>query len=50
MEKIFSAKRPVTRKGRMYHIRVAPKEVGRYVLLTGNPDRVKIIAEYLDNS
>jgi uridine phosphorylase len=50
MENIFSAKRPVTGKGRMYHIRVAPKEVGRYVLLTGDPDRVKIIAEYLDDS
>ncbi len=34
----------------MYHIRVAPKEIGRYILLTGDPDRVKIIVEYLDNS
>ena len=49
MEKIFSAKKPVTEKGKMYHIRVAPEEVGKYVLLPGDPSRVKIIAEYLDD-
>jgi len=50
MKKIFSAKRPITEKGKMYHVRVAPEEVGKYVLLPGDPNRVKIIAEHLDNS
>lgn len=34
---------------RQYHIQVAPGEVGRYVLLTGDPGRCKQIAEHLDN-
>jgi uridine phosphorylase len=50
MERIFSAKRPVTEKGKMYHVRVKPEEVGRYVLLPGDPNRVKVIAKYLDES
>ncbi|MEM3404069.1 MAG: nucleoside phosphorylase [Nitrososphaeria archaeon] len=47
MEKIFSATKPITEKGKMYHVRVAPDEVGRYVLLPGDPDRVKVIAQLL---
>lgn len=33
-----------------YHIHVKPGEVGRYVLLPGDPDRVLRIAKYLDNA
>ncbi|OJX46221.1 MAG: phosphorylase [Chloroflexi bacterium 44-23] len=33
-----------------YHIRVKPGEVGKYVLLPGDPDRVLRIAKYLDNA
>jgi len=50
MEKIFSAKRPVTEKGRMYHVRVKLEEVGKYAILPGDPNRVKTIAKHLDNS
>lgn len=32
-----------------YHVRVAPGDVGKYVLLPGDPDRVLRIAKYLDN-
>ena len=32
-----------------YHIHVRPGEVGKYVLLPGDPDRVLRIAKYLDN-
>ncbi len=34
---------------RQYHIQVAPGEVGRYVILPGDPKRCALIAEYLDN-
>ena len=50
MEKIPSAKRLVTEKGKMYHVRVEPKEVGKYIFLPGDPDRVKVIAAKLDDS
>jgi uridine phosphorylase len=33
-----------------YHIKVKPGEVGKYVLLPGDPDRVLRIAKYLDNA
>lgn len=33
-----------------YHIHVAPGQVGKYVLLPGDPDRVLRIAKYLDNA
>ena len=33
-----------------YHIHVRPGEVGKYVLLPGDPDRVLRIAKYLDNA
>jgi len=33
-----------------YHIKVRPGEVGKYVLLPGDPDRVLRIAKYLDDA
>lgn len=37
-------------KGKLqYHLRVAPGDVGKYVLLPGDPDRVLRIAKYLDD-
>jgi len=37
-------------KGKIqYHLRVAPGDVGRYVFLPGDPDRVLRIAKYLDD-
>lgn len=35
--------------GKMYHIQVGNGEVGRYVILPGDPKRCRLIAEYLDN-
>lgn len=35
--------------GKMYHIGVGPGEVGRYVILPGDPKRCKKIAEYFDD-
>lgn len=35
--------------GKMYHIQVGKGEVGRYVILPGDPKRCRLIAEYLDN-
>ena len=35
--------------GKLYHIQVAPGEVGRYVILPGDPKRCEKIAEYFDN-
>ena len=49
METVVSANKPVSEEGRTYHVRVSPEEVGRYVLLPGNPDRVKLIASRLDD-
>ena len=34
----------------MHHIKLKPDDVGRYVLLPGDPGRVEIIASYLDNA
>lgn len=34
---------------RLYHIQVAPGEVGRYVILPGDPKRSAKIAQYFDN-
>lgn len=48
MEKILSAKRPTTENGRMYHVRVSSEEVGKYVILAGDPERIKVIADQLD--
>lgn len=35
---------------RQFHIQTLPEEVGRYVILPGDPGRVPKIAEYLDNA
>ena len=35
--------------GKLYHIQVAPGEVGRYVILPGDPKRCEKIAEHFDN-
>lgn len=35
--------------GKQYHIQVASGEVGRYVILPGDPKRSEIIASWLDN-
>lgn len=35
---------------RQFHIKTIPEEVGRYVILPGDPGRVPKIAEYLDNA
>ena len=35
--------------GRLYHIDVAPGEVGKYVILPGDPKRCASIAKYFDN-
>lgn len=35
---------------RQFHIRTLPDEVGKYVILPGDPDRVPKIAEYLENA
>jgi len=48
MGRVLSATKPVTEEGKMYHVRVSPNEVGRYVLLPGDPDRVKVIAQLLE--
>lgn len=35
--------------GKLYHIQVAPGEVGRYVILPGDPKRCEKIARHFDN-
>ncbi len=35
--------------GKLYHIQVAPGEVGKYVILPGDPKRCSKIAEYLED-
>lgn len=39
----------LTKDGKLYHIHCKPGEVGRYVLLPGDPGRTDAIAQYLDN-
>lgn len=39
-----------TKNQPQYHIHVKPGEVGKYVLLPGDPDRVLRIAKYLNNA
>jgi len=48
-EKIISAKKPETKEGKQYHISLSPGETSKYVLLPGDPDRVDIIASYMDS-
>lgn len=38
------------RDGKMYHIQCAKGEIGRYVLLPGDPFRTDLIAPYLDHA
>lgn len=33
-----------------FHLKTTPDQIGKYVILPGDPARVKIIAEYLDNA
>ena len=35
--------------GKQYHTGVGPGDVGRYVILPGDPKRCEKIAEYFDN-
>lgn len=44
----LSAAKPATSRGRQYHIACGPSDVGRYVLLPGDPERVPKIARYWD--
>ena len=37
-------------EGCEYHIKVSPGQVGRYVILPGDPGRCQAIAEYLDDA
>lgn len=39
----------LTEDGRMYHIHLKKGDVGRYVLLPGDPARTDMIAKYFDN-
>ncbi|MCR5271915.1 MAG: uridine phosphorylase [Lachnospiraceae bacterium] len=36
--------------GKQYHLQVGPGDVGKYVILPGDPKRSKLIAEYLDDA
>ncbi len=38
-----------TRHARQYHLHVSPGEIGKYVLLPGDPARVSMIAQHLDD-
>ncbi len=40
----------VTEDGRQYHTQLAPGDVGRYVLLPGDPFRTDLIASYFDDA
>jgi len=37
------------KKGKLYHIQVSPGEVGKYLIMPGDPKRCQLIAKYLDN-
>jgi uridine phosphorylase len=49
-EPLKSAAEPVDKEGRMYHLRVKPGDVAKYVLLPGDPERVPRIARYWDKA
>ena len=36
--------------GKQYHVRLGKGDVGRYVLLPGDPGRCEYIAKYLDDA
>jgi uridine phosphorylase len=44
------AKAPTDSEGRPYHIRLSRKDIGRVALLPGDPGRVPLIAERLDDA
>lgn len=48
--KLVSALRPESDKGIQYHISAKRGQVGRYVFLPGDPDRVPKIAEFWDSA
>ena len=39
-----------TESGKVYHVDIAPGDIGRYVFLPGDPFRTDLIASYLDNA
>ncbi len=45
-----SAESPESEEGLQYHLRVKPGDVSRYVLLPGDPERVKRIASFWDEA
>ncbi|WFO75291.1 uridine phosphorylase [Desulfurococcaceae archaeon MEX13E-LK6-19] len=49
-ERMKSASTPETEEGLQYHLRVKPGDVSRYVLVPGDPERVKKIASKWDEA
>ncbi|MDO5100990.1 MAG: nucleoside phosphorylase [Eubacteriales bacterium] len=43
-------KSKITQNTKQYHIAVGPGEIGRYVLLPGDPARCDMVAKYLENA
>ena len=43
------AELPKTKQNAFYHVRVKPEQVGRFVLIPGDPDRVPLIASFLED-
>ncbi len=50
MEKLKSASVPEAESGKQYHIALKPGDVSRYVLVPGDPERVKRIASFWDEA
>lgn len=48
--KLKSAEMPESEEGLQYHLRVKPGDVSKYVLLPGDPERVKRIASFWDDA
>lgn len=44
------AELPKAEGGAFYHVRIKPGQVGRFVLVPGDPDRVALIANYLEDA
>ena len=38
------------KEGLQYHLQINPGDVGRYVILPGDPKRCKTIAQYFDDA
>lgn len=49
-KRLSSASSPVDESGMVYHLEVKPGDVSRYVLLPGDPGRVKRIASFWDEA